>query len=139
MDIPLPVPLYMYILVPIPSGVLPGAQTHLVHAPWVQTHPPILSITIVLFVIYSGFTKNPQIIAFNGNNCTLRRADGAVIMTRYYITSYHTASLSFCRVSPFPLALHNHVNNSHWVAALKLCRMAKVWERERERERESSS
>ena len=34
----------------------------------------------------SEFVKNPQIIQFLGNQCTLRRTDGALITTRYFNT-----------------------------------------------------
>ena len=32
---------------------------------------------------FSEFVKNPQIVQFLGNQCTLRRTDGALVTTRY--------------------------------------------------------
>lgn len=57
-----------------------------------------------------SYPKNPQIISFLGNHCTLRRSDGALIRIQ---------------VSPFPAILHQHVFNNQWTAAVKLCRLAK--------------
>ena len=37
---------------------------------------------IIIFRVYS---KNPKVVSFVGNHVTLRRSDGAIIMSRYSI------------------------------------------------------
>ena len=43
-------------------------------------------------VVSSEFVKNPQIVQFLGNQCTLRRTDGALITTRYFNYIYNSLS-----------------------------------------------
>ncbi|XP_019850408.1 PREDICTED: intraflagellar transport protein 80 homolog [Amphimedon queenslandica] len=64
-------------------------------------------ITVELNGVYS---KNPKVVSFIGNHVTLRRSDGAIIMTS---------------ISPFPCVLHQHMLTGQWNSAVKLCRVAK--------------
>ncbi|XP_064394634.1 intraflagellar transport protein 80 homolog [Halichondria panicea] len=58
----------------------------------------------------SEFSKSPQVVGFVGNQCTLRRSDGALIRTS---------------LSPLPGLLHQHTSARRWEAATKLCRFVK--------------
>ncbi|KAI9344345.1 WD40-repeat-containing domain protein [Obelidium mucronatum] len=62
----------------------------------------------------SVFGKNAQFISFNGTQCTLRRADGALI----------TAN----NISPLPAMLQEIVKKKQWEEAIRLCRYAKMKE-----------
>ncbi|PKU37154.1 hypothetical protein llap_12543 [Limosa lapponica baueri] len=64
----------------------------------------------------SGFSKNPQIVHFVGNQITIRRADGSLI---------------HLNISPYPAILHEYVSSSKWEDAVRLCRFVKIigkWE-----------
>eukprot|EP00126_Sphaerothecum_destruens_P002345 Sdes_comp15780_c0_seq1m4841 len=56
------------------------------------------------------FGKNPHIVSFVGNYVTIRRADGAQIVTT---------------VSPHPALLHEYTFTKRWAEALRLCRFVK--------------
>ncbi|TPX52368.1 hypothetical protein CcCBS67573_g09888 [Chytriomyces confervae] len=58
------------------------------------------------------FGKNAQFTSFNGTQCTLRRADGALI----------TAN----NISPLPAMLQEIVKKKQWEEAIRLCRFAKM-------------
>ncbi|XP_030071802.1 intraflagellar transport protein 80 homolog [Microcaecilia unicolor] len=58
----------------------------------------------------SEFSKNPQIVSFEGNRVTIRRADGSLVHTN---------------VSPYPAILHEYVGASKWENAVRLCRFVK--------------
>ncbi|ORY48676.1 WD40 repeat-like protein [Rhizoclosmatium globosum] len=62
----------------------------------------------------SMFGKNAQFVSFNGTQCTLRRADGALI----------TAN----NISPLPAMLQEIVKKKQWEEAIRLCRFAKMKE-----------
>ncbi|KAL5476125.1 hypothetical protein EMCRGX_G026033 [Ephydatia muelleri] len=56
------------------------------------------------------FAKNPQLLSFTGNHCSLRRSDGALITTS---------------IPPFPAILHQHASVGKWQLATHLCRFVK--------------
>jgi intraflagellar transport protein 80 len=89
-----------------------GRFTVWYHPAVVYTDPDLLQKT-VLRKEGSEFSKNPLIVNFTGNHCTLRRSDGAVISTS---------------ISPFPAVLHNQERPSaggSLEGAVRLCRFVK--------------
>ncbi|XP_046852298.1 intraflagellar transport protein 80 homolog [Xenia sp. Carnegie-2017] len=58
----------------------------------------------------SDFGKNPNIVSFLGNVCSIRRADG---------------SLSSTIISPYPMILHKYTREFKWSDAVRLCRFVK--------------
>ncbi|TPX35764.1 hypothetical protein SmJEL517_g02004 [Synchytrium microbalum] len=59
----------------------------------------------------SNFGKQAQIIGLYGNQCTIRRADGAVV--------------TVSDISPFPALLHEQGRKRKWEEAVRLCRYSK--------------
>ena len=53
------------------------------------------------------FGKHPQLVAFDGNQVSVRRADGSLMATS---------------VSPYPAALHSYATSNRWSDATRLCR-----------------
>ena len=51
-------------------------------------HWHFISFIIVINPILSEFGKNPQIVSFLGNHCSLRRADGSLISTAWVILKH---------------------------------------------------
>ncbi|KAI8620753.1 WD40-repeat-containing domain protein [Chytriomyces sp. MP71] len=62
----------------------------------------------------SVFGKNAQFTGFNGTQCNLRRADGALV--------------SATNISPLPALLQEIVKKKQWEEAIRLCRFAKMKE-----------
>lgn len=58
----------------------------------------------------SDFGKNPHIVSFLENHCTMRRADGSPCSTI---------------ISPYPSMLHKYASESKWDDAIRLCRFVK--------------
>lgn len=58
----------------------------------------------------SDFGKNPQIVSFLENHCTMRRADGSLCSTI---------------ISPYPSMLHKYASESKWQDGIRLCRFVK--------------
>merc|ERR550537_1284303 len=55
--------------------------------------------------------KHATLTAFNGSNCTIRKADGA--------------DLAMC-LTPYPQLLYQHFDKSQWEQAVRLCRYVKI-------------
>ncbi|KAJ3333732.1 Intraflagellar transport protein 80 [Blyttiomyces sp. JEL0837] len=60
------------------------------------------------------FGKNCQFVNFNGTQCTIRRADGALVTVN--------------NISPFPALLQDMVKKKQWEQAIRMCRYAKAKE-----------
>ncbi|TPX40936.1 hypothetical protein SeLEV6574_g06329 [Synchytrium endobioticum] len=58
-----------------------------------------------------SFGKQAQILGLYGNQCSIRRADGAIV--------------TVSNISPFPALLHEQGKKKKWEAAVKLCRYSK--------------
>ncbi|XP_065889257.1 intraflagellar transport protein 80 homolog isoform X3 [Dysidea avara] len=91
------------------AGMQDGRFTVWYHPTVVYTDKDLLTGTISRRG-GNEFVKNPQIVHFLGNQCTLRRTDGALITTS---------------ISPFPGLLHEYANSSKWNEAIRLCRFVK--------------
>ncbi|KAJ3288085.1 Intraflagellar transport protein 80 [Borealophlyctis nickersoniae] len=64
----------------------------------------------------SAFGKNAQIVSFIGTQCTIRRADGAV--------------MNVGNITPLPAMLQEHARKKQWEEAIRLCRymnMKELW------------
>lgn len=70
----------------------------------------MLSKTLITKDASLDFGKNPQIISFLGNVCSMRRADGSLCSTV---------------ISPYPMILHKYTTESKWADAVRLCRFVK--------------
>ncbi|KAI9103258.1 WD40-repeat-containing domain protein [Phlyctochytrium arcticum] len=60
----------------------------------------------------STFGKNAQIVNFIGTQCTIRRADGALV--------------TVSNVTPLPALLQEHARKKQWEEAIKLCRYVDI-------------
>ncbi|TPX69276.1 hypothetical protein SpCBS45565_g02595 [Spizellomyces sp. 'palustris'] len=62
----------------------------------------------------SNFGKNAQIVNFFGTQCTLRRADGALV--------------TVSNITPLPGLLQEHTRKKQWEEAIRLCRYVNIKE-----------
>ncbi|KAI8852661.1 WD40-repeat-containing domain protein [Chytridium lagenaria] len=62
----------------------------------------------------SQFGKNAQFVNFIGTQCTVRRADGALVTVN--------------NISPLPAMLQDISKRKHWEEAIRICRYAKMKE-----------
>ncbi|KAJ3020204.1 Intraflagellar transport protein 80 [Thoreauomyces humboldtii] len=64
----------------------------------------------------SAFGKDAQIVNFQGTQCTVRRADGALV--------------TVSNITPLPALLQEHARKKQWEEAIRLCRyvdMKELW------------